>query len=1081
MRVVVAALTCLALAGLPHARAAEYDQRVSNLSSRAVVRSGTATMIAGFVISPGGPKRVLIRAVGPGLQTFGVPGVLGDPRLELYDRTNTKIFENDNWNTSNGGPTATAADFSSVGAFSLSNGSRDAALLATLAPGAYTAQVSGINSAQQGIALVEVYDVSGAARLMNISTRAMVESGAQIVISGVVVASGGGARRVLIRAAGPSLAPFGIDNFLADPAVAVLNDKGTQIASNDNWSDAGAGPTVTQAATAAGAFPFSATTGRDSALVMELLPGSYTLQVSGVAGANGVALVEVYDLTPEGLALVSVLATQPTTDSSGGAPGEFTFSRTGSTAQPLTLRFALEGTAVMGTDYTVVPTSVTIPAGAASTTLQIRPIARIASEAATKTVTLRVGNDPGYGVGASASAVVTLFQQPGTLYLANLRAAAAASGSTGYGTASLQLSADERFAFVNLMFSNLTSPQTVAYLRLGTPGDAGAPFLLRLPTGQVSGLRWEIRDTGTLSAAEILAAIKAGRVFVSVESANFPGGELVGSLVRSTASGNFSPPPAPPAVDLTAVSPTEAARFLLQATFGPTKAEIDALVQTGYSTWITQQLARPATLHRPLTLADFAANNAGGQGGTSTTPNTRPGQPHRLNAWWRASLTGEDQLRQRVAFALSQIFVISDQNGTINNWQEGAAHYYDVLVRGAFGNFRQLLEDVTLSPMMGIYLSHLRNAKAAGAALPDENYAREIMQLFTIGLNELNPDGTLRLDGQGLPIPTYSQTTISETARILTGWGFAQNYSANPSFRGGGGTRPDNSAPDYIDPMRLYPASHDDGEKRIVGGKIVPANQGGARDLADLLDTLFNHPNTGPFVSRQLIQRLVTSNPSPGYVYRVAQVFANNGAGVRGDLGAVVRAILLDYEARSPQAASGLTYGKLKEPLLRTTALFRAGKASTNTGRLPITNSMAQISQMALNAPTVFNFFEPQYVQPGDLAAAGLFAPEFQILTDTTAISIPNYLYGFLYNNRPADAASNTVYLDLTEYAALAATPVALVDRLNLILCGGSLSTPARDRMVAALTGMPNGTTDLEKARSAFYLMLTTPEGAVQR
>jgi len=225
----------------------------------------------------------------------------------------------------------------------------------------------------------------------------------------------------------------------------------------------------------------------------------------------------------------------------------------------------------------------------------------------------------------------------------------------------------------------------------------------------------------------------------------------------------------------------------------------------------------------------------------------------------------------------------------------------------------------------------------------------------------------------------------------------------------------------------------------------------------------------------------VTANPSPAYVYRVAEKFGNNGAGVRGDLGAVVRAILTDFEARAPQASGAVTFGKLKEPLLRTTALFRGLGGVTNNGRFVITNSNAQLSQMALSAPTVFNFFEPDYVQPGQLAAAGLFAPEFKIFTDTTAITTTNYLYGYLYANKPADLANGTtVYLNLNDTMPLAATPAVLVEKLDLLLTGASTSAATRTRIAAAVTAMPAGTSATEKVRSAAYLLFSTPEGAIQ-
>ena len=380
--------------------------------------------------------------------------------------------------------------------------------------------------------------------------------------------------------------------------------------------------------------------------------------------------------------------------------------------------------------------------------------------------------------------------------------------------------------------------------------------------------------------------------------------------------------------------------------------------------------------------------------------------------------------------------------------------------------------------MMGIYLSSLRNRKSANGTTPDENYAREIMQLFTIGLNELNPDGTLRLDPNGQPIPTYTQDTIVQMAKVFTGWSYNNanpNATASSSLFTGG-------AADYINPMILWPAFHDDTAKTIVGGKVLPAGQGGLKDLKDTLDALFNHPNTGPFIARELIQRLVTSNPSPGYVYRVAQAFANNGAGVRGDLGAVVRAILLDYEARSSAVASTATFGKLKEPLLRGTALFRAFSAYSNNGRFNIPNAEGNLAQAALRAPTVFNFFEPNYVLPGATAAAGLFAPEYQIFNDTTAITQPNFYYTYVYTTRSTTNQNEQTPLpDFTSFVPLAKTPAQLVDSVSLLLTANSLAPASASRIASAITALPSGTPDLEKVRLAVYLALTSPSAAIQK
>jgi uncharacterized protein (DUF1800 family) len=1071
-------LALVGSASLSHA--AQYNDRLINLSSRARAGTGDNALIAGFVIGSGSEKKVLIRAAGPSLAQFGLTGVLANPKLEVFDSRGLKVAENDDWSVFSGGPVATAADFAAAGAFGFSSPtSGDSAIMATLAPGGYTVKVSG-DGAATGVALVEVYDVSGAAQLMNLSTRAQVQTGSQIVISGLVIAPGTAVRKVLVRAAGPALGEFGVQGVLTDPVVSLLNSNNAVIASNDNWGDGGRAPAVSAAATAAGAFSFSNFSSKDAGLLVDLAPGSYTLQVSGAGNSSGVALVEVYDLTPGSLHLVSVAATQPATDSSGGSPGVFTVTREGPTTQALTVTYDIQGTARNGVDYVALPGSVTIPAGASSATVTVNPYGNVQTFSSSKSVFLTLTSSLAYGVSPTNTAAVTIAYNPGTLYISNLRVPVTASSSAAYGTSSLQLSSDEKFALVGLSFSNLSAPQTLAYLRLGNLGDSGAAYLFQIPNGQASGLQWDIRDSGAYTASQIVSAIKEGRVFVSIETTAYPAGELQGSMVKSTGSMTFVAPLAPPAYTLGTPTSLEAARFLTQATFGPTDADISAVIAKGYDGWITEQMAKPASLHAPFVMTDFAAFNRGGQNNVNGV-NTRPGQQHRLNAWWTHALYGEDQLRQRVAFALSQILVISDQNGTVNAWQEGAANFHDLLVKGAFGSFRKLLEDVSLNPMMGIYLSHLRNNRATGSALPDENYAREVMQLFSIGLNELNPDGTLRLDSQGLPIPTYNQTTISETAKVFTGWGYSQSYSTAPRFTNGAAQRPGNTYPDYLEPMRLFEANHEPGAKTIVGGRVLPANQGGVKDLADTLDALFHHPNTGPFISRQLIQRLVTSNPSPGYVYRVAQIFANNGSGARGDLGAVVRAILLDYEARTLQAAGNLTYGKLKEPLLRTSALFRAFKATSNTKRLPINNSNGQISQMAGSAPTVFNFFEPAYVQPGPLAAAGLFAPEFQIFTDTTAITVPNYFNTYLTTAKPTNLDSDTVFLDFTDALPLAANPVALVDQMNLSLAGGTLSTAAKTRIVSAITSMPAATSATDKVRGAAYLVMTSPEAAIQQ
>lgn len=1065
-----------ALAGASLVSAAQYDQRLANLSTRAQVGTGSNVMITGFVVQDGAPKRVLLRAVGARLSTapFSLTGVLADPQLQLYDAQGTLVQVNDNWSNDD------LATMNSVGAFALTSGSRDAAIVATLSPGAYTAQVSGVNNTS-GVAILEIYDVNGSARLMNLSTRAQVGTGNATFFSGLAVAAGGGARKVLLRAAGPSLTQLGISGELSDPSIAVLDSAGRQIANgaNDNWDANNAGPTLKAAFAQAGAFAFRDGS-KDAALVMSLNPGNYTIQVNGVGGATGTALVEVYDLTPDTISTVSVTSTVPMTDAAAKLPAIFTFTRVGPVTSSVVVEYTLSGTAVSGTDFEPLSGQVTFPAGAATATVSYVPKANPANTN-NRSTTLTIVPHNTYGVSVNDHASVSIYSNAGSLYFSNLRAASNALTSTAYGTATIQLAGDEKTAFVNISFSNLSSPEVVGHLAID------GNYVFNLPQGQVTNAIWDFAPVGTYSTADLIAALKAGRVSVSIDSAMFPTGELTGSFVKNNGSAIFNPPAAPPAIDLSTVSQTDAARFLTQATFGTTQAEIDSLMAKGYNGWILDQFVQPLSLHRTATMDDFRMNaTSGGTGNRDavTLAYERPGGAHRQAAWWKIAVTGKDQLRQRVAFALSEILVISDLNGTIGQWQEGAANYYDIFVNNAFGNFRNIMEQVTLSPMMGIYLSSLRNAKATFdtkgnvVTQPDENYAREVMQLFTIGLNELNPDGTLRLDANGQPIPTYNQDVIVQTAKVFTGLSYANstlNATTNVGlFRSG--------AANYIDPMMMWPAFHDDTEKSIVGGKVLLAGQGGAKDLKDTLDALFNHPNTAAFISRELIQRLVTSNPSPGYVYRVAQAFANNGSGVRGDMSAVVRAILLDYEARSPAVAATATFGKLKEPLLRGTALFRAFNAYSNNGRFNIPNAEGNLAQASLRAPTVFNFFEPNFVLPGAVAAAGLYAPEYQIMTDTTAITQPNFYYTYTATNRSTtNMAEQTPLPVFDPLLPLATTPQALVDRLNLLLTSNTMTPAAQARVVNAITAVAAGTPALDKVRSAVYLVLTSPAGAIQK
>jgi len=1039
--------------------------RLSNISTRGQVGTGPDIMIAGLVVGPGDPDTVLIRAVGPSLSQIvpqGAPGLLEAPVLSVFNSSGTLIQSNQGWGSGN----ATATVMSSVGAFPLIPGSTDSALVVTLPAGAYTAQVSGAG-ASTGLALLEVYEVAPTpttARLINLSTRGQVGTSGNIMIPGFSLGPGTGTRTLLVRAAGPALAALGVAGTLVDPAITVVNSN-VAIASNDNWwtpvGDGADAATLSADFTLAGAFPF-AMGSLDSALAGTFATGNYTVLVSGNNNSTGIALVEVYDITPSAPDIVTIAATQANADTSGSNPGAFTVTRTGDASDPITVNYTVGGSAVDGIDYQGLSGTVTIPGGAASAAIAVVPSASL-SGSSSSTVVLTLGAGGSYTVGAASSATVTITDIPPTLYVAQIRPTADASGSTGTGTATILLSASGTLASVSVSFNNLSSDEVVAHLAIGGDMNNGT-YVLNLPDGQVSNLQWTPTAAGQYSAAQVIAALANGNLYVEIDSARFPSGELGGQFILSPGSQTFVPPPPPPPIDLDSVSDVDAPRFLTQATFGPTAAAISDLQVQGYEAWINNQMALPETSHRKATDADFAAFPLSKQ--------TTASQQNRQAAWWMVSLTAPDQLRQRVAFALSEIFVTSDVASSLANHADGLASYYDLLANDAFGNFRTLLNDVTLSPAMGNYLNMLHNAKAnpAKGTSADENYAREVQQLFTFGLNELQPDGTLVLDSSGLPVPTYDQDEIVQTANALTGWGYFSS-AANPSFYG--------SAADFDDPMMPYQAFHDVTQKTIVNGIVIPANQTAPQDLKMVLDALFNHQNTGPFICSQLIQRLVTSNPSAGYVYRVAQVFDNDGTGTRGNLAAVVKAILLDYEARSLTEVNNSGYGKLKEPLLRMTGIFRAFKAASAEGRFPIFDPEVSLDQAALRSPTVFNFFLPGYVQPGTLAAAGLLAPEFQITTASTAVSVPNYIYSSVYT--PAAPSASTVVLDLSSLTASASNPANMVSTLSQLLCSNEMSVQTQQLITAELKSLPSSTPPTALAQAALYLTATSQDAAIQR
>ncbi len=496
-------------------------------------------------------------------------------------------------------------------------------------------------------------------------------------------------------------------------------------------------------------------------------------------------------------------------------------------------------------------------------------------------------------------------------------------------------------------------------------------------------------------------------------------------------------------------------------TFGPDAALIDEVARTGEAAWLDEQLALPPSRHLPIVqryLAEY---------GFDVNADPPPGTFRRF-AWWERTLTAPDQLRQRVAYALSQIFVVSDNVDDLFINPLGLASYYDTLLEHAFGNFRDLLRAVSLHPAMGVYLSHVNNGRTDPVAMtfPDENYAREVMQLFTIGLYQLNADGTPVLDGTGDRIPTYDNDDIREFSRIFTGLSFGPAQPGGPSFFG-------KELPVLHVPMRMFDDYHEPGEKRLLNGTVVPAGQSGLADIDAAVDNLFEHPNVGPFIGRLLIQRLVTSNPSPGYVARVAAAFAGDATTPRGDMARVIRAVLTD-----PEAAAGI---HLREPFLRYVALNRAVGVSSDDGTYPGLGFVAQflLGQHVLSAPSVFNFYSPDFSPGGPLREAGLVAPEFQITTQSTIVGLTNLLAYTLFSPQAIDTPEGfaSIRLELTDWTALADDTDALLDRIDLVLAAGTLDPATRGAIADAIAPLE---ADPElRARLALYLAASAPAVAV--
>lgn len=566
-------------------------------------------------------------------------------------------------------------------------------------------------------------------------------------------------------------------------------------------------------------------------------------------------------------------------------------------------------------------------------------------------------------------------------------------------------------------------------------GDTGAGHAPTLPIalGGTTGASDALKIGSAIAPAVLLAACGGG------------GG---GSTPTPTAS-------TPVVVTPAAISATQASRFLAQTTMGATRAMIDTVISRRYEGWIDDQFALPrATSHWDWLNANGynVAANINSETGFDAT-------------MWRQMIVEPDQLRQRIGMALLDMLVVGIGGVNLNWKQFATAAYVDVLLDNAFGNYRTLMGAITTNAAMGSFLTFLGNRKAntTTGAQPDENYARELMQLFTLGLYQLNMDGSVKTNG-GTPLETYGPADVSGLARVFTGLSLASNVNTTPDR--------------YRQPLVMNAAINETGSATFLGTTV---SGGGTAAVDKALDTIFAHPNIAPFVSKQLIQRLVTSNPSPAYVGRVASVFANNGSGTRGDLKAVIKAILLDTEARSDDALTGTTAGKLREPVMRLTAWARLAKINSASNAWAFGDTSSQSTRLAQSmgrSGSVFNFFRPGYAPPATgISNAGLVAPEFQITNEQSVVAYVNYMQGLVANG------TGDMKPDYSDLTAKASDSAALVDEINVVLAAGQLSSATITAIRAAVDSVATTATNAATNRVGIALLLTlaSPDFLTQR
>jgi len=562
-------------------------------------------------------------------------------------------------------------------------------------------------------------------------------------------------------------------------------------------------------------------------------------------------------------------------------------------------------------------------------------------------------------------------------------------------------------------------------------------------------------STGTASAALAAAALLAA---CGGGGGAEPGGSASPAAPATTPATPAAPPP----------TRRDAARFLSQATFGAIgPAQVDALVTQGFDGWLTAQFAKPAALH-----IDYLNSQRGRDQKAGEKPYLA--EETSYEAVWQQWLTGEDQLRARVSWALLQTFVISNIAPDIR--PVAMSSYMDMLNRNAFGSWRTLLQDVALHPAMGYYLNMLESEKenAAKGTHPNENFAREVLQLFSIGLIQLNADGTPKLDSAGKTQPTYDEAVVKGFAKAFSGWSYgALDNTKASQFH----DHDDNNEALWVVPMKAWASYHSPGDKLLLDGKTLPAGQTPEKDMADALDAIFQHPNVPPFFAKQLIQRLVTSNPSAAYVGRVAAVFVNDGSGVRGNLKAVVRAVLMDAEARGDSPAANVA--KQREPVIRFANMLRGlgAKSTSGLNRIQYLDSSDDaLGQSPLLAPSVFNFYSPGYRPAGPIAAQGWVAPEFQISGETAVASSLNFFADLFNGGGYGWPEQHRLNLDLASLAALDAT--ALIDRLDLLFFNLGMSATTRSRLTKLVAAIDSKT---ESVKAALIVTALSPDHVIQR